>query len=80
MAYEVDLKGLRKAMVDKDLNTIEDMCVASGINRNTVSDVLHGRAYPSSSVMARMGTALGLSGDEMGRIFFKEKLASGARQ
>ena len=76
--YEIDTTELRKAMVEKGMFTSEALSVASGVNRNTISEVVNGKTYPSTSVMARIGTALGFNGSEMGRIFFKEKLASDA--
>lgn len=76
--YEIDTTELRKAMVEKGMFTSEALSAASGVNRNTVSEVVNGKTYPSTSVMTRIGSALGFSGSEMGRIFFKEKLASNA--
>lgn len=78
MSYEVDVKELRKAMIEKDFNTIEDLSVASGVNRNTLADVINGKSFPSSSVMVRVGNALGFNDFQMGKIFFRSKLAPDA--
>ncbi len=75
---EVDIKLLKKSMIDNDINTIEELSEATGVNRNTLADVVNGRAYPSSRVMVKIKSALNLSQEEAGLIFFKEKLACGA--
>lgn len=75
---EVDTKLLKKAMVDNDINTIEELVDKTGVNRNTLSDVVNGRAYPSSKVMVKLKMALCLTQEEAGAIFFKEKFAHDA--
>ena len=75
---EVDIKLLRKSMIDNGIITIEELSEATGVNRNTLADVVNGRSYPSSKVMVALKTALKLSQEEAGSIFFKEKLACGA--
>lgn len=72
--YSVDTTELRIAMVEAGITTIKGMSEASGINRDTISGVLNGSIYPSSIVMAKLVTALGLSGERAGRIFFAHKL------
>ena len=78
MEYEVDIKELKKAMIDHDFDTYEEVSNASGVNINTICSVFNGKIYPSSSVMIRLGTVFGFSDLDMGRIFFKQKLASDA--
>lgn len=73
--HTVDTKALRKAMVDKEITTIEQLSKETGVNRNTLADVLNGNAYPSSSVMSRLADGLELSGEDAGRIFFANELA-----
>ena len=75
---EVDIKLLRKSMIDNGIITIEELSEATGVNRNTLADVVNGRSYPSSKVMVALKAALKLSQEEAGSIFFKEKLACGA--
>ena len=73
--YEVDIGELRKIMTDCGFDTIDSLSEAANVNRNTVADVVKGRAFPSSIVMQKIGEALSMSGDQMGKVFFKRKLA-----
>ena len=57
-------------------DTIEQLAEKAGVNRVTTADVVKGRIYPSSMVMEKIKLALGLSSEETGAIFFKEKLTS----
>ena len=75
MTYTVDTIELRKAMAEAQLNTIADLSEKSGVNRNTVSDVLNGKIRPSGTVIERMAEALALDGAGIGRIFFKDELS-----
>jgi transcriptional regulator with XRE-family HTH domain len=73
--HEVDTNKLRKAMIDAGIDTIEQLAEKAGISRVTAGDVVKGRAYPSSMVMEKIKIALGLTSEDAGTIFFKEKLA-----
>ncbi len=75
MHYSVDTKELKKAMIDADMDTIQDLTDKSGINRNTIAGVLNGKIYPSSDVMQRMALALNLNYIRAGKIFFAPQLA-----
>lgn len=74
MDYEVDTIELKKLMVEKGYDTIGDLSSASGVDRNTTSDIVNGRKFPSSMVMTKLGTALEMTSGQMGSIFFKVKL------
>lgn len=73
--HEVDTNKLKKAMIDAGIDTIEQLAEKAGINRVTAGDVVKGRIYPSSMVMEKIKIALGLTSEDAGLIFFKEKLA-----
>ena len=73
--YEVDTIGLRKAMIDNNIDTIEQFSAKTGVNRNTIAEVLSGKSYPSSMVMKKMAITLSMNFESAGRIFFKPKLA-----
>lgn len=73
--YQVDTKELQKAMIDAGIRTIEQLSDVTGVNRNTLADVVNGRAFPSSMVMAKLTHHLNLSSEHAGRIFFASKLA-----
>ena len=74
--HEVDTNRLRKAMIDAGIDTIEQLAEKAGINRVTTADVVKGRIYPSSMVMEKIKIALGLTSEDAGLIFFKEKLTA----
>lgn len=78
--HEVDVIAIRKAMAEVGFNNIEQLSVASGINRNTTAKVLNGKTYPSSRVMEAFKVALHLSSEQAGAIFFKEKVSSNANK
>lgn len=40
--YKVDTKALQKAMIDLDIKTIEQLSEITGVNRNTLSDIING--------------------------------------
>jgi len=72
--YRVDNKELKKSLVDNEIKTIQELSEISKVNRNTCSQVLEGRIYPSSDVMTKLATALNLDSGTAGRIFFAQKL------
>lgn len=72
--YIVDTKELKKSMIDNGIDTIAQLSEASGVNRNTLGDILNEKIYPSSDVMARLADTLRLSGAAAGKIFFTKKL------
>lgn len=73
--YEVNVTELRVAMAEAGITTIDGLSKASGVNRNTLSDVLSKKIYPSSAVMSKIAAALDLDGHRAGSIFFARKLA-----
>ena len=75
MTYRVDTIELRKAMAEAQINTIAELSEKSGVNRNTISDILNGKIRPSGTVIEKMSGALDLDGKRIGCIFFKEELA-----
>ncbi|MBR0380858.1 MAG: helix-turn-helix transcriptional regulator [Eubacterium sp.] len=75
MSYGIDSNELRKAMIDADIHTIVDLASCSGVDRNTIGAILNNKAKPSASVIEKLAKALSLSGEDIGRIFFKEELA-----
>lgn len=70
----VDTKELRKIMAEKDIKTIEEFSKKSGVNRNTLSDVINAKIRPSTSVMDRMVVTLEISPEMAGKIFFATNL------
>ena len=72
---KVDTKALQKAMIDADIKTIEQLSELTGVNRNTLSDIINGKIFPSSMVMSKLASCLKLTSEDAGRIFFTPKLA-----
>lgn len=75
MSYGVDSQELRKAMIDANIPTIIALAEASGVDRNTIGAILNDKTKPSASVIEKIAAALSLSGEDIGRIFFRQKLA-----
>lgn len=74
MEYEVDIIELKKLMVERECEKIGDLSDKSGVDRNTISEIVNCKKYPSSMVMTKIGKALNMSSQQMGAIFFKTKL------
>ena len=72
--YHVDVKELKKAMIDSELDSIAKLSDATKINRNTLADILNEWSYPSSDVMIRLANALNLPPEKCGTIFFAIRL------
>lgn len=75
MTYTVDRKELRLAMFAKGFNSMASLSKATKISNNTLSKLSNGKYRPSAQIIDRIATALELSGDDIGRIFFKSELA-----
>lgn len=73
--YNVDAQELRKAMIDAKITTITSLADASGVDRNTISAVLNEKIKPSAPVIEKISGALSLTGEDIGRIFFSQRLA-----
>lgn len=73
--YHVDIKELKKAMIDVGIDTIVELSNRSNVNRNTLGDIFNGKSYPSSDVMIRLAKTLELSSEQCGSIFFAQELA-----
>lgn len=74
MSCMVDTMALKKIMIEKKVETIEALSKKSGVNRNTISEVLNAKIRPSTSVMDRMVIALEISPEVAGKIFFASDL------
>lgn len=74
MEYKTDTIALKKAMLDKGIETAIELSEKTGINRNTVGEILRGKTQPTSTAMYRIAEALGIESAEAGRIFFSHDL------
>ena len=73
--YEVDTIELRKQMIEKGLLTIQEMAEACHLSRDTMSDILNGKARPGAVAMYAIAETLMLEPEILGRIFFKRRVA-----
>jgi transcriptional regulator with XRE-family HTH domain len=67
---KTDVIELKKKMIERGFNTNTSLAEASGINRNTIGQLLNGEIQPSYDVMAKLAATLELSEHDAGRIFF----------
>lgn len=72
--YMTDTIELKKVMVEQGLDKIIDLSEASKVDRNTLSKVVGGEIQPSSLVMDRLVSALSISPEKAGTIFFAQNL------
>ena len=70
----VDTDLLRYKMSQSGYKTHEDLADAIGVSRDTVSNLMRGRVYPSFRVMNGIYFALSLTPDEASDIFFNHNL------
>lgn len=74
MSRCVNIKLLKKLMIDKNLNTIGELSELSGVNRNTLSDIVNDGYLPSGDTMIKLADALDMNPEIAGSIFFAYKL------
>jgi len=72
--YKVDIIRLKKILVEKGLDKNTDLAVATGIDRNRVGALLSGKINPSTDMMYKVASALNLSSEVAGSIFFASNL------
>ena len=65
---------LRKAMIDCNINSVKELSEKSGINRNTLAQVLNGKIQPSANVMEQLVLVLNIDPSTAGQIFFTPNL------
>lgn len=65
---------LKKIMIECNINSVKELSEKSGINRNTLAQVLNGKIQPSSNVMEQLIVALNIEPSVAGSIFFAPNL------
>lgn len=68
--YRVNTIELKKIMVEQNLDKIIDLSVESGVNRNTLSQILNGNVRPSTAVIEKLMSVLHIPPERVGKIFF----------
>lgn len=66
----IDVKALKKAMIDADINTLGELVDKSGVYISTVSEILNESRTPSYDTIVKLAKALNLDSEAVGRIFF----------
>lgn len=74
--YKANVIEIKKLMVEKGINTIIELSDKTGVNRNTLSQVLSGEIQPSSDVMDKLVVTLDINPETAGKIFFSCTLRS----
>lgn len=64
-----DIVALKKIMVERNLEKINDLSKVSGISRSTLSNILNGKSQPSAEVMNKLVDALEIPLEKAGEIF-----------
>lgn len=72
--FKTDYIELKKIMAEKEIKTVKELAEKSGVNRNTLADVLNGKVQPSSDVMQKLVIALEINPEKAGSIFFNRNL------
>lgn len=72
--YKTDYIEIKKIMAEKEIKTIKELAEKTGINRNTLSNVLSGKIQPSSDIMEKLVFFLEIPPETAGRIFFSINL------
>ncbi|WP_270167497.1 helix-turn-helix domain-containing protein [Paenibacillus sp. SYP-B4298] len=72
--YKTDSRELKKIMIDRGISTIVQLSAVTGVNRNTLSNILNGESQPSAEVMRKLVAALEIPPEQAGRIFFNPNL------
>lgn len=72
--FVTDVVAIKKLMVDNNIRNISDLAGKTGVNRNTLGQLLNGEIQPSTYVMDKLICALNIKQEEAGLIFFKDDL------
>ena len=68
--YRTDYMEIRRIMMERRIDSIQDLAAKTGVNRNTLGKILSGKARPSSEVMERLVYTLNIQPEKAGKIFF----------
>lgn len=74
--FKTDHIELKKIMAEKEIKTIKELSERSGINRNTLAQIVNGEKQPSSDVMEKLVITLEIEPERAGKIFFSHILRS----
>lgn len=69
-----DCIELKKIMAEQNIKNISELAKKSGVNRNTLSNVIRGEKQPSADVMEKLVITLNMEPARAGKVFFKRNL------
>ena len=72
--FTIDVIALKKLMVENNINSISELANRTGINRNTLGQVLNEEIQPTTYVMDKLVHVLNIKQEEAGKIFFSNNL------
>lgn len=72
MERKCNVNLIKHLMVEKGFGTIVSLSEASGINRNTLGDILNGKIQPSATIMEKLIKALDIPLEDAALYFFSQ--------
>lgn len=72
--FVTDVVAIKKLMLDNNIKSISDLSEKTGVNRNTLGQLLNEEIQPSTYVMDKLICTLNIKQEEAGVIFFKDNL------
>ena len=75
MTYTCDVVELKKAMAEEGINSNVELSRRSGVDRNTLRDILNKKKKPSTDVMYKLVSTLNLTAERAGVIFLSPTYA-----
>lgn len=70
----VDGKYIRHKMIELGINSYTELAELSGVDRNTISNVIENKFRPNAATMDKLYKTLKLTPEEGGRVFFGNEL------
>ena len=71
--FKVNTTALRKHMIDAGFFTNKELARAANSTASTIGNVVSGRHYPNADLMFRISTALHLTQEQSGELWFFEE-------
>ena len=66
----VNIKGLRMAMAEKDVHSIRELSRKTGVTETTLCGILSGKKSPSHETIGKIIDALDIESTQVGQLFF----------
>ena len=72
MTYKVDLKALKKSMIENGIKTQIELAQKSDISLKTINGIMNGKIIPSVSIMYKLASCLKMDAKTAGETFFAQ--------